>query len=136
LRSKPVTAWSGLFDGVYGSPYALQFPKNLPLRGVIAQLLLHRGMRRDASVIMSLLGAAPGATATSSYTRVKAPNTGASDIMKNGGKVPTETFVEINRATTAADVTELKTYLFDKNHNIAVARDKGGNSIKGNAGVF
>jgi hypothetical protein len=136
LRSKPVTAWSGLFDGVYGSPYALQFPKNLPLRGVIAQLLLHRGLRRDASVIMSLLGAAPGATATSSYTRVKAPNTGPSDIMKNGGKVATETFVEINRATTAADVTELKTFLFDKNHNIAVAKDKGGNSIKGSPGVF
>jgi hypothetical protein len=68
--------------------------------------------------------------------RVKAPNTGPSDIMKNGGKVLTETFVEINRATTAADVTELKTYMFDKNHNIAVAKDKGGNSIKGNAGVF
>jgi hypothetical protein len=85
---------------------------------------------------MSLLGAAPGGTATSSYTRVKAPNTGPSDIMKNGGKVPTETFVEINRATTAADVTELKTFMFDKNHNIAVARDKSGNGIKGNAGVF
>jgi hypothetical protein len=56
--------------------------------------------------------------------------------MKNGGKVPTETFVEINRATTAADVTELKTFMFDKNHNIAVARDKSGNGIKGNAGVF
>jgi hypothetical protein len=131
-----VTAWSGLFDGVYGAPHALQFPKNLPLRGVIAQLLLHRGLRRDASLIMSLLGAAPGGTATSSYTRVKAPNTGPSDIMKNGGKVPTETFVEINRATTAADVTELKTFMFDKNHNIAVARDKSGNGIKGNAGIF
>jgi hypothetical protein len=56
--------------------------------------------------------------------------------MKNGGKVPTETFVEINRATTAADVTELKTFMFDKNHNIAVAKDKGGNSIKGSPGVF
>jgi hypothetical protein len=131
-----VTAWSGLFDGVYGSPYAFQFPKNLPLRGVIAQLLLHRGMRRDASLIMTLLGAAPGTTATSSYTRVKAPNTGPSDIMKNGGKVVTETFVEINRATTAADVTELKTFMFDKNHNIAVARDKGGNGIKGNPNNF
>jgi hypothetical protein len=131
-----VTAWSGLFDGVYGSPYALQFPKNLPLRGVIAQLLLHRGLRRDASLIMTLLGAAPGATATSSYTRVKAPNTGPSDIMKNGGKVVTETFIEINRATTAADVTELKTFMFDKNHNIAVARDKGGNGIKGNPNNF
>jgi hypothetical protein len=131
-----VTAWSGLFDGFYGAPYALQFPKNLPLRGVIAQLLLHRGMRRDASLIMSLLGAAPGAAATSSYTRVKAPNTGPSDIMKNGGKVPTETFVEINRATTAADVTELKTFMFDKNHNIAVARDKSGNGIKGNPNNF
>jgi hypothetical protein len=112
------------------------FLRILPLRGVIAQLLLHRGMRRDTAVIMSLLGAAPGAAATSSYTRVKAPNTGPSDIMKNGGKVATETFVEINRATTAADVTELKTFLFDKNHNIAVAKDKGGNSIKGSPGVF
>jgi hypothetical protein len=131
-----VTAWSGLFDGFYGSPYALQFPKNTPLRGVIAQLLLHRGMRRDASVIMSLLGAAPGGNATSSYTRVKAPNAGPTDIMKNGGKVATETFIEINRATTAADVTELKTFMFDKNHNLTVARDKSGNGIKGNAGVF
>jgi hypothetical protein len=131
-----VTAWSGLFDGFYGSPHALQFPKNLPLRGVIAQLLLHRGMRRDTSVIMALLGAAPGATATSSYVRVKAPTTGPSDIMKNGGKVAVETFIEINRATTAADVTELKTFLFDKNHNIALAKDKGGNSIKGNPGIF
>jgi hypothetical protein len=38
--------------------------------------------------------------------------------------------------TTAADVTELKTFMFDKNHNIAVARDKGGNGVKGNPNNF
>lgn len=129
-------AWSGLFDGWYGSPYAMQFPKNTPLRGVIAQLLLHTYMRRDVAVINALLGAAPGATATASYTRVKAPNTGPSDIMKNGGKVPTETFVQINRATTAQDVTDLSQFMFNKNHNLTLVRDKGGNSIKGNPGAF
>lgn len=131
-----MTSWSGLFDGFYGQPYAMQFPKNRPVRGVIAQLLLRTGMKADVALINALLGAAPGATATASYVRVKAPNTGASDIMKNGGKVPVETFIQINRATTAADVTELSQFMFNKNHNLTLVKDKGGNSIKGNPGAF
>lgn len=56
--------------------------------------------KSDRAVLLALLGVAPGANATDTYKRVI-----ASDEL--GGARPIETVTNINRATTAADVTDL-----------------------------
>lgn len=71
------------------------------------------GTRDAIGALAALIGAAAGGTATNQWARVKHPGanqtvplpTGIGDF---GGNVVIETITAINRATTAADITELK----------------------------
>lgn len=60
-----------------------------------------RGLLGFREIMFVLTGAAPGATATKNYTVV-----GAREEL--GGLRPIDTSVLVNRATTAADVTEIQ----------------------------
>lgn len=68
-------------------------------RREIAQDFGVRGQLANRAIMTALLGAAPGGTATKNITRV-APST------ELGGLRAIETQALVNRATTAADVTE------------------------------
>lgn len=127
-------AWSGLFDGFYRVPYAMQFTKDRSPRSQVALQFLHRGMKKDLALITALLGAAAGGTATSTYKRVYDSNLGPSDLYRHGGKQTVETVTEVNRVTTSADTTELLAYVLNYNHNLTLKTDSGGNSIHGDPG--
>jgi hypothetical protein len=72
-----------------------------------------------------LVGAAAGSTATKNRTRVQHSTNAQA---KDGGKRPLEVNADINRATTAADVTNLKRDLGRANRqSFAFARDLSGN---------
>jgi predicted transcriptional regulator len=131
-----VTAWSGLFDGHYGSPYSLPFPQDRSPRKQVATQMLHRGMRADVAMIVALLGATAGGTATSTYARKKDPNNSVTSLYAQGGKQVIETVSEIDRVTTTTDTANLKTYMFQATHDLTLKLDSGGNSIKGKPGTF
>jgi len=71
-------------------------------RRSVAQELGVRGQLGNRAIVAALLGAAPGVTATKNITRV-APS------QELGGPRAIETIALVNRATTAADVTEFNT---------------------------
>jgi hypothetical protein len=75
------------------------------LRKRIAALLNKPGMRKDRQLINVLLGAVAGTTATVNLPRVKA------DQAENGGKRVIENNYLVNRASTAADDTDLTSKL-------------------------
>jgi hypothetical protein len=69
-------------------------------RREVAQNLQSRGQMPQRALMTALLGVAPGGTATKALSRITAST-------ELGGQRPIETVNLINRATTAADVTEL-----------------------------
>jgi hypothetical protein len=71
-------------------------------RGNIRFLHSVKGQLANRAIMVALMGAAPGATATKNYARV-APSP------ELGGARAIETQVLVNRVTTAADVTEMVT---------------------------
>ncbi len=67
----------------------------------IGRALNRPGMRKVKELFLELIGVAPGAAALATHAQVQASTT------ENGGKRTIETVTDINRATTAADVTQL-----------------------------
>lgn len=65
---------------------------------------LARRTRKVRALYQAAIGAAAGATASYTVSRVKASTT------EQGGKRTIETITPINRATTAGDITQLKNY--------------------------
>ena len=123
-------AWSGLFNGVYGENHALQFNRNANER-LLRMALRGRGEQAIMKeLILTLVAGNVGDQAVSSFTQVRDPNFGPSNIMKNYGIVGVESVSEINRATTSADVAEI-TAVIMAGPDIALVKDLGGNSIKG-----
>ena len=88
----------------WGGSYAFIRPVG-GLRKRIARLLDQRGMRKDRQLVNILLGAAAGSTATATNKRV------AHSTSELGGLRTIETETLVNRATTAADDTDLTTNL-------------------------
>jgi hypothetical protein len=131
-----MTAWSALFDGWYGSPYSIQFPKNRSERSQVGLQFMKRGMQKDKALVTALLGVAAGATASSTWARIKDQNIGPTDIMKNGGVVALETVTDVNRATVAGDVTELMAYMFNYNPSLTVKASSSATGITGSPSKF
>jgi hypothetical protein len=71
-------------------------------RGNIRQMHGVKGQLANRAIMVALMGAAPGATATKNYTRI-------ANSTELGGARAIETQVLVNRVTTAADVTEMVT---------------------------
>ena len=80
----------------------------------IAKLADKQQFREIKTLLFTLIGAAAGGTATKTYARVSTP-VGPNQtvpttvsVVDMGGLVPIETVTVINRVTTAADITYLK----------------------------
>lgn len=123
-----MASWSGLFDNEGGAPYA-------PLGSTVnkedaydklAVMLANRTYSHASlrELLYSLVGGAVGDPATASHKRVA----GAQDLNANvqGGVRSIETFLTLNRVTTAADITRIQaalrqsskpTYPVDKSGN-------------------
>lgn len=72
------------------------------------------------ALIGTTTGAAPGVATTASKTKVK-------NTPDNAGKAQLEVQTDINRASTAADVTAIKASTTKKRPTFAFARDLSGN---------
>lgn len=86
----------------WGDSYSFIRPAS-SLRKVVARIFEQKEMRKDRALMSALLGAVAGGTATAQIKRV------AHDLTELGGKRTIETQTLVNRATTAADDTDLTT---------------------------
>ncbi len=75
-----------------------------PIARYIARMSDRKELRRDRRLEVTLLGVAPGATATETLKRLQAVGG-----VEQGGKRTIETENLINRVTTAQDVTDINT---------------------------
>lgn len=130
-----MATYSGLWNNEYGDNYSLLGSDvnigngHTALSRVFANRLYSRGALRE--LLSELLGASVGATAVSSHKRVKAERDLEANVL--GGKRTIETFIGVNRPTTADDVT-----LFDKALHLSSAPsyvgDRSGNGGGGKLG--
>lgn len=125
-----MASYSGLWNNEYGENYSpLGSDVNIgngrtALSRVFANRLYSRGALRE--LLSELLGAAAGETAVSSHKRVKAERDLEANVL--GGKRTIETFIGVNRPTTADDVV-----LFDEALHLSSAPNYVGDS-SGNGG--
>lgn len=118
-------AWSGLYDNVFTGGHSLTVNKN-NARTMMRNLINRVGMRKERALLDALIGAAAGGTATASRVRVEAV-AGGENL---GGMRNVETVSLINRATTAADVTDLENFLVDGTVKPTYVADKSGNGAR------
>ena len=127
-----VTGWQGSWSNIltrqngdsansYAFPTAAQNGARPPQDSQLARIFKRNGYRGISALMIELIGAATGGTATATHAQVGAPanatrNTipGPSNIGDFSGNRVVETVTDINRATTAADVTWLEKYFNNK----------------------
>jgi hypothetical protein len=102
-------AYSGLYDGVYGSPHTL-LADTVAIGSDYRKLGTMFGKRPYGRAVLrelikTLTGAAAGSTATATHKRVQATVNQAG--VDGGSVVPIETVTSVNRATAAADTTRI-----------------------------
>lgn len=104
-----------------------------PIRSRSRQNVNRDQYRQITALFNALIGAVTGANVTATHNRVAGVNTSVSNTTAGeqeiGGARTIETFTDINRNTTAADVTALKEITFGVNRSADV-RDLSGNGAK------
>lgn len=103
----PFTGFSPTLGGDAVVPVTsgnVQFNGITQVDDALSKLLFDRGNRAVRRLLLTLLGAATGGTATETYKRVTATQA-FGDPNALGGLVPIETVTQINRATTALDLS-------------------------------
>lgn len=118
LTTPTVTGYSAFWRNILGTsqPGYSMYTGQARSRAAyhIAKLMKNGGTRDATGALAALIGAASGGTATNQYKRRQGPSAtsttvpGTTGVGALGGAIPIETIDAINRATTAADVTELK----------------------------
>lgn len=99
----------------------------------INRVLRTGGARVVRRVLYTLLGAAPGAAASETRTRIKAVQ-GLTDPQNCGGVVPIETASLISRVTSAADLTAVQAIFNRVSAPASYPADLGGNGGGGKGG--
>lgn len=120
-------SYSGLYNGVYGQPYAPITNATGNEETALARVTARRGYGRGAfrELIKALTGSAVGQTATAQHARVKAEQDLANNVQ--GGKRVIETHTSINRVTTAADLAAIDAALDLKSQPATYPKDRSGN---------
>lgn len=139
--------WSGLWDRQYGTPYVslgaqIGFTENTNefsagLRDRFAKLVRQKGDRVLARLMFTLMGVVPGTTATETLSQLTSV-AGLGDPTSNGGKRTIASVNVVNRATTAADQTYIRSILtqaFGPTLVSGYPTDKGGGG-GGKVGAF
>jgi len=106
-----VTGWSGLYNDVNPGGYSPLIDK-WPDRNRIRRVVNRDGFRAFTELFDSLIGAAVGGTAAATHKRVEGFTPDPAGPV-GGGLRTVETVTDINRATTADDVTALKEMVFN-----------------------
>lgn len=98
--------WSGLWNNEFDEDYSLLVNKN-PRRNRMQRVVNRASFRAFKELFDTLIGAAAGGNAVASHKQVGHPATPIA-LGALGGSRTIDTISDINRATTAADVTNLK----------------------------
>lgn len=101
--------------------------------GKIAALFREVPNRVARKLLLTLLGVVSGSTATETRSRVTAQQ-GITDFLVLGGIVPIEAQSLVNRATTAADITNLTAMLSRTTFPASYVADASGNGGGGRSG--
>lgn len=121
LTAPTVTGWSGFWQ-MNGDRLPYSMPLNQARSALayrIARISKRNQLREPMAALAALIGAAAGGTATKTHLYVGSPPgprtavPGVTSIGDYGGNRNIVTHTDINRATTAADVTELKKWFSD-----------------------
>ncbi len=117
------TTYSG-FWGPNANDYSL-IDGRMPRRYAIKRVVNRDGFRALTELFDTLVGATAGGTAAATHTHVSHAEDadGSADL----GKPVIATITDINRATTAADVTTLKEMVFNVKTRPAYPADASGN---------
>lgn len=97
----------------------------------IGALFNKNGLRALRKITEILTGAAPGTTATKTHKQVSARENAQGEL---GGKRTIETITDVNRATTAADATEIKDEFLaypDAPASYPINKDRNGRNFPG-----
>jgi hypothetical protein len=116
------------YSDFWGNNYA-PIKGTTPLRYRLNRLMRRRGMGALQELITELSGTAPGATAAKSYARVggEVDTMGVLPTLGSlGGSREIETKYLINRATVAADATDIDTVIAAR-HTPTFPGDLAGN---------
>lgn len=120
-------AWQGGWTDLFGSNHSLLINKN-PRRNGIRRTMNREGFRVVTELFDTLIGAAAGGAAFASHKRIAGETSTPTVLGSMGGARTMETITDINRASTAADVTMLKEMVFGvKTRPATYARDLSGN---------
>ena len=125
-------SWAGLWDNMFGQPYALLNEPGSTLRG-IARLMAPQAVKAQSQVGITLTGQAVGQTASATVAQVKPQQ---ADGLNLGGLVPIQQTSQVNRATTAADEATLDAQLNPTFAPASYPVDKSGNGGGGKAGTI
>lgn len=119
-------AWQGLWTQEAANPsgYSLLVNKN-PRRNPIKRTANREGFRKQTPLFNGLIGAASGSNVTSTHKRIAAVTDNS--LGNAGGARTIETITDINRNTTAADVTALKEQVYNVKTRPSYPRDRSGN---------
>lgn len=99
-------AWSGFWDTPQGSGAYSLLNNRAPVRNRAKRIANREQMRVLTALFGGLIGAASGSNVTATHKRIGAST---SDFgPQDGGRRTIETVTDINRNTTAADITALK----------------------------
>lgn len=115
-------------SGFWNDTYAFK-DGNHPMEKAVKRIMRRRGMGSTQQLMVALLGAAAGGTASKTYNRVDANGTASAvtSVGSMGGQRTIVTRTQINRATTAADVTRLKNLIQVAFHRSSQTHDASGN---------
>ena len=122
-------AWQGLWTHEAGNPagHSLLVNKSFT-RNRIRRFANDEQFRATGELFDTLIGATAGGTALATSRKVAAEAVTPTQLGQMGGARAIETRTHINRATTAADVTELKAHVFGVRARPATyVRDLSGN---------
>lgn len=99
--------YSPLFGDSYAAVDGL-----LPTRNRLRSLALRSGFRKYSGLFKALIGAASGGTALKTHSQIAA-DANVGDPASGGGSRTIEVITDVNRVTTAGDITALKLLLTD-----------------------
>lgn len=116
----PALSGNAQFDGMTQNDDAL------------SKIMFKRANGVTKRLLAALIGAASGSNATETYSRVTAAVPFLSQFT-GGGVVPVEVVTQINRNTSAADVTNLKAAI-SRTPSVTFVADASGNGGGGHGG--
>jgi hypothetical protein len=111
------TGWSGLYNREYtdlANGFGSLTTGKYDQRNRIKMVVNRNGFRAFTALFNGLIGAASGSNVTATHKRVEAVTKTSGP--QGGGARNVETLTDINRNTTAADITALKEMVYNVTH--------------------